>query len=487
MFVMLVGAVICDAGITAVLTSLISRLDVQAGTNNRRICCSKQFMLSYSIPKELQNRILQFYEYADTELSNIDDASILSDLSTSLKSNILANFCFQPLRDCHAFHMFSEGGIRTIVSVMQPYLAVPGEYISQIKKVCQAIYIMQQGRLVFIDDGGFKGILPSGALIGHVVTKAEVEKFGLPHKTYFMEFISMGGLRIKNGNPFVIVKHGGMSYCSNIKRTSDWRETMTINLPNESNEISITVKIWKKNSAHITVGTAHVSLRGDMTDKVHHFELRDAHKRKAGFVKIGITAAALSKEDIAQCCHELSVIADSYCHLYRLNCYDLHEIKEYFTPQNSDVDSISRILKYKLSNKYYCPSFQTSIISERSNCMTNDNIDEEIGLEDVAEKKGTKRNCLAAGKRIGQRKKSATVSPIQCPTNQTRLKQSASSLKSYAMKEYTHTEVQVGTTQTTSTEYDWDNLVQMPDLNKHRKSCKQAHKRISFFSEWGVD
>ena len=37
MMAMIVGAVICDAGITAVLTSLISNKDEQAGTNNRRI------------------------------------------------------------------------------------------------------------------------------------------------------------------------------------------------------------------------------------------------------------------------------------------------------------------------------------------------------------------------------------------------------------------------------------------------------------------
>mmetsp|Transcript_31519 Transcript_31519/g.45922 ORF Transcript_31519/g.45922 Transcript_31519/m.45922 type:complete len:2273 (-) Transcript_31519:792-7610(-) len=490
MFVMLVGAVICDAGITAVLTSLISRLDVQAGTNSRRICCSKQFMLSYSVPNELQNRILQFYEYADTELSNIDDASILSDLSTSLKSSILANFCFRPLRDCHAFHTFSDGGIRTIVNSMQPYLAVPGEYISQISKVCRAIYVLQRGRLVYTNERGFKGNLPSGAVIGHVVTKAEVETVGYPNKTCSLEFTSISGLRIKTGNPFIIAKHGGCAYCTNVKRTSDWCERVMMSLPDGSDEISITVKIWQKNCAHVTVGIARVSLTDDMAGKMHQFELKDDQGKTAGFVKARITISPLSEEEIAGRLHKLSVFADSYCHLYRLDIYDLHAIKEYFAPQNSSVESISRILRDNSSDKNYCSSLQTSKkMSESNICLANDDVDEEIGLKNTLEGNVGKKNYLLTGKKLsGQRKKTASVSPIGRPTNLTRRKRNARFLEPYTIEEPCHSEDQeVRTSQPSSTEHDWDHLVRMPGLNIHRKSYKQARKRISFFSEWGVD
>mmetsp|Transcript_50913 Transcript_50913/g.61288 ORF Transcript_50913/g.61288 Transcript_50913/m.61288 type:complete len:119 (+) Transcript_50913:658-1014(+) len=79
MIVMCVGAVICDAGITAVLTSIIAANDHQAGTNSRRIECSKQYMKSNSIPTTLCKKIISFYNYADTELRNVNEEEIICD------------------------------------------------------------------------------------------------------------------------------------------------------------------------------------------------------------------------------------------------------------------------------------------------------------------------------------------------------------------------------------------------------------------------
>jgi len=121
--------------------------------------------------------------------------------------------------------------------------------------------------------------------------------------------------------------------------------------------------------------------------------------------------------------------------------------------------------------------------------LANDDVDDEIGLKNTMKGHVGMKDYLLTGKKpSGQRKKTASVSPIGHPTNLNRRKRNARFLKPYTIEEPCHSEDQeVRTSQPSSTEHDWDNLVRMPDLNIHRKSYKQAHKRISFFSEWGVD
>jgi len=48
MVAMIVGAILCDAGITAILTALIENKDHQAGSNNRRIDCAKKYVATWA-------------------------------------------------------------------------------------------------------------------------------------------------------------------------------------------------------------------------------------------------------------------------------------------------------------------------------------------------------------------------------------------------------------------------------------------------------
>ena len=220
MCVMLVGAIICDAGITAVLTSLISGWDMQTGTNNRRICCSKQFMTSNRIDSTLQVRILKFFEYADGELLNIDEKALLKDLSPSLKRDILSHFCYLPLKNSSAFIDFADGEIMTLLNLVDPYIAVPGESLSTVGTSCSAVYVLNKGQVMCTDIIGGKSFLPTGALIGHFITRAESKRFGDLRNICS---VTIQSITVKNkynfGNNFVTLKFNRLSFCSKIKKT----------------------------------------------------------------------------------------------------------------------------------------------------------------------------------------------------------------------------------------------------------------------------
>jgi hypothetical protein len=141
MFVMAVGAIICDAGITAVLSSYISNKDYQAGTNNRRIKCCKQFMKSGFVDNEFQQKVLDFYSYADSELNNLDESEILGDVSVAVAQQILNHFCYDSLRKSSYLAEYTDGGVVSLVNSMKPHIAVPGERIIEIGAECVQVYV----------------------------------------------------------------------------------------------------------------------------------------------------------------------------------------------------------------------------------------------------------------------------------------------------------------------------------------------------------
>ena len=112
MFAMIIGAILCDAGITAILTALIENTDHQAGSNNRRIDCTKKYMtLALEGDEDTQNQVIDFFHYEDNKLGNIDSEKILSSLGSSLRLSVVTAHCENALVQSHIIGGFSRGVI----------------------------------------------------------------------------------------------------------------------------------------------------------------------------------------------------------------------------------------------------------------------------------------------------------------------------------------------------------------------------------------
>ena len=340
MVAMAVGAVICDAGLTAVLASIVANKDHQAGTNNRRIQCSKLYMTTNDVDETLQTRILEYYSYADNEMKNIAENEIISDLSSPLKGEILSHFCHNPLRECPYFDEYSDGAICSIVKMLTPYIAVPGEHISEIGKPCHALYVFQRGAVRTKDVGGMTSMLAEGAVIGHLAALATSQKEGLPTHKLQLELIS-ASLSKSKGNPYVIVangRNGRTRARSLVKHSRNWLEriTMKVRVGGKKHQSEITVREWRKRS-HSLVGSGSISVsESSKASDVKTCSIFDDKGRSAGSISLRTTLVPLSSTD--QISHELTSTATSFSHLYRLDISDEQKLATYIS--NSKLDSI---------------------------------------------------------------------------------------------------------------------------------------------------
>jgi hypothetical protein len=126
---MLIGAVLCDAGITAILTSYINNQDLNAGKNSRRTKCLKMYMAHRGISRRLQTKILEYFVFVKIEQQDLDEHKILSEMPSSLRHHIVDYLCYWPMRRHLAYKKYSDAFVHSLVKHMEPYVAMPYEWL----------------------------------------------------------------------------------------------------------------------------------------------------------------------------------------------------------------------------------------------------------------------------------------------------------------------------------------------------------------------
>lgn len=329
MAVMIVGAVICDAGITAILTSIISIRDQQSGANNRRIQCSKRFMRSNAITTETQERVLGYYKYDDTELQNIREDDILEDLSVCLRNEVLRHFCFKPLRSIDLCNDLNDGALFSLIQMMEPYLAVPNEHLSILKEECQHLYVLKRGDVKSTDSSGMSNLLPLGSVIGHLASESTYKQHGLPSKLLEIQVVGGKRLKTKYANPYIIFTFGSTSYRSAIKKGKDWQETIIIKTcHSDPDTLKVDVRSWQNGQLHSLIGSSEIPIKIDSKDEICQLSIRDANGKSAGVLHFKICYRALRPHEVLAS-HELTTTTLGYCHLYRFDRFQFDDLKQY--------------------------------------------------------------------------------------------------------------------------------------------------------------
>lgn len=343
MLAMIIGAILCDAGITAVLTAIIEHMDHQFGTNKRRIDCSKKFMNNSHFDDSLTVQVLSYFEYCDNELQNLDEGFILEELNTSLKQRVLQHFCYQRLGDSLTYGGLEPGVLSFLCNQMKPYLAIPGERIIAIGEPDVSCYILQQGAAHRVDAVGDEEYLPVGSLLSNEEFRAVAKRVGMPNKLLQLNIVSASGLPtidvIGGCNPYVqitVVSH--TVYGESVKkcrtgvrkftRFPRWQETFDMKVYHNTNTVNATLYHWVKGQPPETVGTVEIPIDKKSTEaRIRPYPLKRDDKR-IGILKMSVKFSPIEKARVPKNA-EVSVFADSYCHLYSLQSSIVDDVTKY--------------------------------------------------------------------------------------------------------------------------------------------------------------
>ena len=346
---MIVGAVVCDAGITAVLTAYIEHKDHQAGSNKRRKECATKMMTADAVSAETRGVAVDFFTYCDDDLANVYEGDVLDELSLPLRQQILKRAAHSHLCDSISYGSFEASVLASFCYRMRPVVAVPTERIMQIGQPDPSLYVFQSGVAHSEDGAGDTEYVPVGMILSNVEFKQVAKRVGVPTKELVVDIFQARNLPVQAN---ILQRSLGASVCScyvevvvvsktvfghsvkscrtkvrKFSRSPVFNETFKLKVYQNTEHATISAIHWRRGLAGQVMGSTEVKVKEDSNHRPKWHSLSH-DKKKCGDVRLSCQFNSLAKDRIASTA-ELTVIADSFCHLYLLDYDESERLKKY--------------------------------------------------------------------------------------------------------------------------------------------------------------
>lgn len=151
------------------VASLLANLDVSRARHLNRIEAINNFMRDHQVPRELQARVRDYYNYLwESRIGR--QSEILDDLPKPLHIEIALHLNRNILRKVPLFEDASESFLRELVLHLDPTVFVPGQALMRRGEVGRQLYFINQGRVDVFgpDDETVIATLSDGDFVGEM-------------------------------------------------------------------------------------------------------------------------------------------------------------------------------------------------------------------------------------------------------------------------------------------------------------------------------
>ena len=152
-FDFLVGVLIF-ATIVGMVGGIITNMNIRRTEFQGRLDNIKQYMHYRSVGKDLQARVIKWFDYLWTNNHSLDEQEILHSLPDKLKAEIAIHVHFETLRQVQIFEECEAGLLEELVLKLKPQVFSPGDYICRKGDIGKEMYIIKHGRLEVVGDDG---------------------------------------------------------------------------------------------------------------------------------------------------------------------------------------------------------------------------------------------------------------------------------------------------------------------------------------------
>ncbi|GMH74967.1 hypothetical protein TL16_g06612 [Triparma laevis f. inornata] len=156
---MLTGSVLCDAGITAIMSSIVNALDASAGEGAAWAQVIAKYVKNRDIPMMLEQKIFGFFIHMHLTEHDLDEAKVLNSQPRSVKRKLLVDICFDGMKVFPNFKPYKPGFIKSICHKMEPYLALPSEILIVEGEAADKIFLVVRGKIHVLERTGELGEL----------------------------------------------------------------------------------------------------------------------------------------------------------------------------------------------------------------------------------------------------------------------------------------------------------------------------------------
>ncbi|CAM5108923.1 unnamed protein product [Eretmochelys imbricata] len=165
----LVGVLIF-ATIVGNIGSMISNMNAARAEFQGRIDAIKQYMHFRNVNKEIEKRVIKWFDYLWTNKKAVDEREVLKYLPDKLRAEIAISVHLDTLKKVRIFADCEAGLLVELVLKLQPQVFSPGDYICRKGDIGREMYIIKEGKLAVVADDGITQfvVLSDGSYFGEI-------------------------------------------------------------------------------------------------------------------------------------------------------------------------------------------------------------------------------------------------------------------------------------------------------------------------------
>ncbi|KAF7663992.1 hypothetical protein LDENG_00193560 [Lucifuga dentata] len=165
----LVGVLIF-ATIVGNIATMISNMNAAQAQFQARIDNIKHYMQVRKVSKELENRVIKWFDYLWNNSKAQDEREVLRYLPDKLKAEIAIQVHMETLKKVRIFSDCEAGLLIELVLKLQLQVFSPGDYICKKGDIGHEMYIVKDGKLAVVADDGVTQfvVLGSGSYFGEI-------------------------------------------------------------------------------------------------------------------------------------------------------------------------------------------------------------------------------------------------------------------------------------------------------------------------------
>nr|XP_057924347.1 cyclic nucleotide-gated channel rod photoreceptor subunit alpha [Doryrhamphus excisus] len=165
----LVGVLIF-ATIVGNVGSMITNMNAARADFQARIDAIKQYMSFRKVTKDLEKRVIKWFDFLWTNKKAVDEREVLKFLPDKLRAEIAINVHLDTLKKVRIFADCEAGLLVELVLKLQPQVYSPGDYICKKGDIGREMYIIKEGKLAVVADDGIKQfvVLSDGSYFGEI-------------------------------------------------------------------------------------------------------------------------------------------------------------------------------------------------------------------------------------------------------------------------------------------------------------------------------
>jgi len=162
--------VLIFATIVGNVGAMISNMSAARVEFQAKVDSIKQYMQFRKVTKDLEVRVLKWFDYLWTEEKTCDEKQVLKNLPDKLKAEIAINVHLETLKKVRIFQDCEAGLLIELVLKLQPQVFSPGDYICKKGDIGREMYIIKGGKLAVVADDGVTQfvVLSEGAYFGEI-------------------------------------------------------------------------------------------------------------------------------------------------------------------------------------------------------------------------------------------------------------------------------------------------------------------------------